>query len=226
MGKYKCDVKFMGVPSRLSLIIRNLAQLGLSMDSVALDEKYSGRPIDTMMKAIRLPCEPGTTHRVIVQDDVELGRYFKENIDFLCNTYPDRVFSLFMAGPPTIKKLYLIEDKIICKTGGGAWGQAILMPLSLRPFIEATLKRVSKKWIHDDMFLQYCFNQMGLKPLTTIPCIVDHICNEEGESTLNHNFGVSKEYRYDPNADVREFTPKLNVSLGISMSQSIKRYLL
>lgn len=219
---YKCDIKFMAVPFRLANVLKYLGQLGLSYSDVALDEKCEKKPIKTMLRALRMPHEEDVTHRVIIQDDVELGTHFVKNLDFLCNNYPDDVFSLFIAGKSK-KELYKTEDKIICKTGGGVWGQAVVIPLKYVPYIEEMLTRLDEKWQHDDIFLQYCFAKCGIRVLTTIPCIVDHLGKDV--SAMEHGWGSSEEYRYDKDADVREFVPKLKLSVGIPRSYSIDKYI-
>lgn len=221
---YNYDIKFMAVPNRLANVLKCLNFLKLRYSDVALDEKCEKKPIKTMMKALRMPHDETITHRVIAQDDVEFGSKFRDNVSFLINNYPDNVFSLFIAGSSK-KELYKTEDKIICKTGGGIWGQAVIIPLKYMSDIEGHLTMLDEKWQHDDIFLQYVFSRLGVKVLTTIPCIVDHLGKGKEKSAMEHGWGESDNYRYDRDADVSEFVPKLNMSLGINRSYSIDKYI-
>lgn len=211
----------MAVPQRLQQVLKCLYQLKLAYSDVALDEKCEKKPIKTMMKALRMPHDESITHRVIIQDDVELGTYFMENLDFLCNTYPEDVFSLFICADK--KLLYETEDKVICRTGGGIWGQAVIIPLKYVPLIEEMLTRLDERWQHDDIFLQYVFKKNGIRVLTTIPTIVDHL--GKTSSAMEHGWGLSEKYRYDKDAKINEFALRIDLSYSIGRSYSIDKYI-
>lgn len=198
----RCDVKIMAVPSRSHLVTQTLIKLGLSNQDVIYDTKGEKMPLKTMMKALELPVQEGITHRCIIQDDVEVGDKFWDNINFLCENYPNSVFSLFMSD--SLAKLYEKYNGIICKTGGAIWGQAVIIPLSLLNYMETLYSHI-QDYPHDDRFVQYCCAKKKIEVLTTVPCIVDHLCRQKYNSAMGHRFGMTEHYRYDRDADVRQF---------------------
>ena len=75
--KYKCDIKFMAVPSRMQNVVRQCSNFGLTFNDVAIDTAMAGLPLRTSQKAFSLPMEEGVTHRLVLQDDLIINPHIK-----------------------------------------------------------------------------------------------------------------------------------------------------
>lgn len=89
------DIKICGVAARLPHIETMLQKLNLDMSDVFLDDRpHGGYASYTTKKALLSPRD-GLTHRVILQDDVEVCDTFYEVVKEIIKTHPEKIIALF-----------------------------------------------------------------------------------------------------------------------------------
>jgi len=184
--KYKCDIKFMAVPSRMQNVVTLCNQLGLSYNDVAVDHDMRGLPLLTSQKAFSLPRKDGVTHRLVLQDDLILNPYLMESIQALVNRFPDNPIALYTYKREEhdadlkqgVYKLHFIP------------GLAIIMPLKVMDGIIEVYKDYPL-FRDDDWFYSWYCKRNDIKCYGVIPNLVT--LNWDFESTLGNN--VLKRYK-------------------------------
>lgn len=183
--KYKCDIKFMAVPSRMQNVVRQCSCLGLIFEDVAIDTAMSGLPLRTSQKAFSLPREEGVTHRLVLQDDLIINPYIKENVQDLVNLFPENPIALFT---------YKREEKSVILENGiyklhFMPGPAIIMPFSIMDKIREEHINY-QNFRDDDWFYSWFCHRNNIKVLGVVPNLVT--LDLKFESTLNNT--VLKRY--------------------------------
>lgn len=125
----KVDVRIMAVRARREkFILPLLESLGLSEDeTVIYDDR--GRKGDAMYNAKRAWMSPGdndATHRIVLQDDVELSSGFLEIAEKCADNFPLAVFSFFNTRIDDCS--FSPVTPYVKVRGCGVYGQAIMMP--------------------------------------------------------------------------------------------------
>lgn len=183
---YKCDIKFMAVPSRMQNVTTLCMRLGLSISDVAIDTDLSFLPLKTSQKAFSLPKDKGVTHRLVLQDDVLVNPYLKESIIEVINRFPNNPIALFMGTEKNILENGFYRLHFLT-------AQGIIMPFHLIDDLKVAYSQF-RDFPHDDWFYSwYCKNNniaiIGVKPnLVTI--------NANIESTLDHINPTFKETHF------------------------------
>jgi hypothetical protein len=178
----KCDIKFMCIESRMLNVASVCSQLGLSFsEDVFVDYEMRHNPYYSSAKAFALPMSEGTTHRCVLQDDVDICENFQDALNELVNAYPDAVFSLFC----TSKKMNNYPENSVIKTGGQIWGPAVVIPVKYLEAMRQDHELACPSLEHDDVFYSdYCWRHK-IPVLTTIPNIVQHLGKD---SSLGHSY--------------------------------------
>ena len=184
--KYKCDIKFMAVPSRMQNVAKLCLQLGLSISDVAIDTEMSGKPLKTSQKAFSLPMEEGVTHRLVLQDDLIVNPCIYEYVQLLVNRFPSNPLALYTYKREThapdlqhgIYRLHFLP------------GPAIIMPLPIMEQIKAEYSKYPK-FRDDDWFYSWFCRHNNIKCYGVIPNIVT--LNWDMESSMGNN--VLKRYK-------------------------------
>lgn len=167
----KCDIKIMGVVERIDNIQFLVDKLHLNIKKdVFLGELSHKDIIETSIGALTLPVKKGITHRVILQDDVDVCDDFENVVNKLITQFPDDMFSL-----------YLHDERIRSLPYGSVVeinphqmkGQGIIFPLSIvkRLFLDK-LNFFKSCYEDDDSYYgSMCFIN-SQRVLTTAPSLV------------------------------------------------------
>lgn len=174
-----CDIKIMGVPKRMMNVVRLCTKLGLTIGDTAIDEKLSGNPFKTSRRAFTQPFAYGTTHRCVLQDDVDVCEGFDELVNTLVNLFPDAMFSLYSRKRDGAD----IPDGSIVRTGGRIWGQCVIIPKNYIDGIYEKYDSGYDGYIHDDGFYCGYAKWKKIPVLTTYPCAVRLL---DEDSLLGH----------------------------------------
>ena len=100
---FKYDVKIYGIEERKENILKNKEILGLSDEDIFINKpetRYSPEskwPYTACKKAFTQPVPDGVTHRLVLQDDVELCPNFSVYLNLVINTHPDVILMLTSA---------------------------------------------------------------------------------------------------------------------------------
>lgn len=90
------DIKIYGVEKRISMIKNTVSKLNLTDDDVFLDDRPNGGDaFYTSKKALLAPPQAEITHRIILQDDIEVCNNFKEIASEIIKTHSDKIIALF-----------------------------------------------------------------------------------------------------------------------------------
>jgi hypothetical protein len=213
--EYKCDIKFMGVPSRMPNIAQNASKLGLSTEDVFLDMEYRMLPILSSFDAFNLPFEnDGITHRLVLQDDIEIADGLKNFVNYLVNLHPEAIWSLLMFS----KRKYDIPKGSIVKVKERIYGQAVLIPRCLIKPIQSAYFKTTNTYKHDDAFYASFAKYNKIDGYTTYPNVVEHLGAGSMYSELSHAYKW-KSMCYSKSAiDELEWHDRPDISLDLSIN--------
>lgn len=191
----KCDFKIYGIEERKENILQNKKILDLSDDDVLIQTKemrteaYDKWPYKMYKKSFLKPFKAGVTHRVVLQDDVELCPNFVELTNKIANTHPNAVFFLTNLD---FKKKNEYADNLktpYINLGSFITGCSILIP---KKYIEDMFKWFEENypqiWIgnpHEDTAVALYCKRHNIPCLTLVPSLTQHlgdvstICNYE-----------------------------------------------
>lgn len=93
----KYDIKLFGMHKRDAMIANLAKELDLSYETdIFYDERPNGGPMmDTAAKAWLAPMEYDITHRLVIQDDIEVVEGFKDLLQQMIDAHPDKALMLF-----------------------------------------------------------------------------------------------------------------------------------
>lgn len=183
----KLKVKIMGVPSRQENIDKLVDDLGLSSSDVVYGDESLHRPYETSKTAFTTKLGRGTTHILVIQDDVEVCENFIENVTKIIEVFPNRILTFFN---PTYSQ-YKGFNYYVVDTGTRMFGQAICMPVDLAKqcfnWCDDTLPEMLK--IDDDLNIKRFAEANKIKIIGTVVPLVQHLVNEF-PSVMNNHFAV------------------------------------
>lgn len=178
------DIRIMAHPSRKENVNYILNRLSLSEDSVVWDDRPGGGDATyTARKAWCHPLPEGCTHRLVLQDDIEICENFLNIVEQVAAKHTDKLVSFFHTEGVMIER-YNRTPKV--------WGQALMFPVHLiRPcwnFIDNTVLKWYKYdvWRHDTLCIRLWAEHHGIHVINTSPSLVQHI----GDISL---VGIDKE---------------------------------
>lgn len=181
----KFDVKIYGIEERQDNILKNKEILGLSDNDIIILKKedrvtpQDRFPYKMCKKSFMSPVPEGVTHRVVLQDDVELVPNFRKYIDTVVNTHPDVIFML-TALDFRNKNEYADNLKSpYVKVGQFVSGCALIIPVKyiqdMFSWIEMTYPTIWTGYPHEDTTIKIFADRHRIPCLTTVPSLVQHI---------------------------------------------------
>lgn len=129
-----------------------------------------------------LDATAGTTHRLIVQDDVYVCDYFRDAVDLAGAARPDDVLVFFVGGRPFPQTPLLdraralgrpwawLDPRSYCPVVATAWPVALIAPM-LDWIAE---KRYPAQMSADDELTGRYLRDAGIRPLASVPSLVEH----------------------------------------------------
>lgn len=185
------DIKIVASHQRQEMAENLRDTLGLTNQDIFYDESTeAGNPYLPVKQTWLLPHEDGVTHRVVLNDDVQVCSGFKQIIEQMAQSHPDCAFSLFTTafdGESYNNFIIGLESPYI-HHDWSMWGCAILLPIGI---VEECFNYIDAVFGEDALeshgILSY-LKQKQIPVLSTIPVTVQHI----GDDSL-----------YDPSLPVR-----------------------
>ena len=168
--------------------------LGLTDQDIFYDERTeTGNPYLAVKQTWLLPHEEGVTHRVVLNDDVQVCNGFKQIIEQMTQSHPDCAFSLFTMAfdGESYNDFISGMDSPYIHHDWSMWGCAILLPIGI---VEECFNYIDAVFGEDALESQGILSFLKHKQipvLSTIPVTVQHI----GDDSL-----------YDPSLPVRRTT--------------------
>lgn len=190
------DIHIYGVPLRNATILSTASKLSLPSTHIHYDDRpKGGQPAYTARKAWLSPIPSDITHRIVLQDDVEVCNNFTDIAVQIMNRHPDDMISFFpfnfMEKNTDVENLstpYFIADTL------SACG--IMMPVEyIQPCFDYIHSTYNDECT-DDGAIQEWAMKAGVRILTTIPALIQHIGDE---SIYNPTSPIRRTVYYSPN---------------------------
>jgi hypothetical protein len=192
MKKTAVDIRIMAVPKRRDMVLAMLAQLGMPETIVSYDDRpQGGGPLYTARKCWLHPLQPGCTHRLVLQDDLELCTGFRVVAHLAAAAFPEAIFSFFNP------RLRFTDRKTaspyILIPGGGCYGQAIMIPAPLiKPCFRWVDRALGVGYEGDDTAIGLYSHARDVPMMATIPATVQHLAPMNSALGYNNPRKVSK----------------------------------
>lgn len=191
----------MAHPSRKDNVDKILQKLGMPNDIVVWDDRPNGGDAwYTAKKAWTLPISEECTHRLVLQDDVDICNDFIAHATAIANRHKTHAVTLINfrnpSNYPNGKNTPYYKVSLMP-------GCAIMLPRNIiTPCIEwCNVPENARYGKHDDLLISdYCARH-GVLMVCTIPSIVQHL---DGPSLLPFDYTwerVSRNYEKNPIAD-------------------------
>lgn len=240
---YKCDVKIYGINERKENILHNKEILGLSDNDIQMVERcWENRwPYKMAKKAfLQEPSDPSITHRLVLQDDVELCPDFYEYLNKIVNARPDDIIMLTALDFRTQNEYADNLKSPYVEVGIYVSGCAVIVPLKyvedMFKWFEQTYSQIAIGNPHEDVAFLFYAKAHNIKCITTVPSIVQHLGDQSSLCNYQHimktyyfsdwdkanweNNTLNKAYR-----NQQEFTQYLKEEEMISESNEIHYYI-
>lgn len=169
----KFDIKIMAHPSRVETVENLLEKLKLSTDSVAWDDRPNGgRPLYTAKKAWLSDVPQNITHRLVLQDDIDICENFVKKVSNLIEILPNSIIGLFNHGA---------ECEYKYKKVSYLYGCGIIMPVcEIKKCFDYIKKLENDDGMsgvteHDDLSIFYYANFNNIPVYTVFPQYVEHL---------------------------------------------------
>lgn len=129
-----------------------------------------------------LDAPPGTTHRLIVQEDVIVCDHFLEAVAAAADAQPERVLVFFVSGIPFVQVRHLdrardrgrswaeLENSTWCPVVATAWPVGMVAPML--EWVES--KDFPPAFTADDELTGRYLRHEGVTPLASVPSLVEH----------------------------------------------------
>ena len=171
------DIRIMAHPSRRENVDRILSALSLPEDVVSWDDRETGGDaMYTAKKAWLAPIPENCTHRLVLQDDVEVCEGFSEIAEKVAKKTPGQIVSFFHC------------EKYPCdcryKRTFFLWGCAIMIPASLVKDCWDFIEHIPEyPWYrnagdilkHDDNSILAWAVMRNIPIINTVPALVQHL---------------------------------------------------
>lgn len=206
------NYKIMAVESRKEMAESLRDKIGLTDEDIIYDDRPNGgNPFYTCKKAWLSPAIENETHRLVMNEDIEVCDNFQSVIEQIVPAHPDAVFTLFSTA---INDAYYdkfgnsLESPYI-EHNNGMFGCAILMPSK---YIEECFAWIDSTYLDQEnivdtqailSFVKY----KKLPLLTTVPMIVQHIGDD---SLFDPSLPIRRTTRFKENPNVDWTQTKIN----------------
>jgi hypothetical protein len=195
------DIRIMASPKREAYVKDILKKLNMNDDIVVWDDRPNGGDaMYTAMKAWTYPLPNGCTHRLVLQDDIDISNNFTSHINAIAKRHPTHIVSLINFLNPTNypnkrgTPYYKVNNMAGC---------AIMMPVQfIKPCMD-WCKNSDNEILkpHDDLMIsEYCRTH-NIMMVSILPCIVQH---------LNIDTLLGKTYDWERVCKNFEKNPKVN----------------
>ncbi|MFR7638468.1 MAG: hypothetical protein ACLUYS_02255 [Allobaculum sp.] len=185
------DIKIVASRQREEMAENLRDTLELTDQDIFYDESTeTGNPYLPVKQTWLLPHEEGVTHRVVLNDDVQVCNGFKQIIEQMTQSHPDCAFSLFtMAFDGDCYDDFISGlDSPYIRHDWSMWGCAILLPIGIVEECFNYIEAVFGEGVLESHGILSFLKHKQIPVLSTIPITVQHI----GDDSL-----------YDPSLPVR-----------------------
>jgi len=191
--QYKCDVKIYGISERTENILHNKELLELTDNDIQIVERcWENRwPYKLAKNAfLQEPDDSTITHRLVLQDDVELAPDFYKYLNKIVNARPDDIIMLTALDFRTQNEYADNLKSPYVEVGTFVSGCAVIVPLKytkdMFEWFEKTYPQIKIGNPHEDIGFLFYAKSHNLKCITTIPSIVQHLGDQSSLCNYQH----------------------------------------
>ena len=181
----KLDIKIYGIEERQDNIFKNKMLLNLSDCDIFISEQSTRTkiedkwPYSACKKAFTQPIPAGVTHRLVLQDDVELCNDFLYYANKIINAHPDAIF--FLTSVDTKEGNFYKKNSIspYRRLAPYITGCSILIPVK---YIDDLFESLDKEYPqikigrpHEDAAIITYARRHKIPLLTTVPALTQHL---------------------------------------------------
>ncbi|MGM9960947.1 MAG: hypothetical protein ACI32F_06530 [Allobaculum sp.] len=207
------DIKIVASRQRQEMAENLRDTLGLTDQDIFYDDlAETGNPYLAVKQTWLFSHEEGVTHRVVLNDDVQVCNGFKQIIEQMAQSHPDCAFSLFtMAFDSEVYNDFIngLESPYI-QHDWSMWGCAILLPIGIVEecfnYIDTVFGKDAIESYGNLSFLR----QREIPILSTIPVTVQHI---GGDSLFDPILPVRRTTRFEENPVANWASNKVEAAL-------------
>lgn len=170
------DIKIMAHPSRRKNVEKILIALSLPEKTVSWDDrKYGGDAMYTARKAWTQPIPDWCTHRLVLQDDIEVCDNFLEIAEKVADKYTNQIVSFFHCERYSENVRY-VHTRML-------WGCAVMIPANLVSSCWDYIEHIPEQpWYrnaqdilrHDDNCIVAWAVENQIPMINTVPSLVQH----------------------------------------------------
>lgn len=170
----RVDIRIMASPKRAENVARLCGTLKLGDDAVTWDDRPAGGDaMYTARKAWLHPLSEGVTHRLVLQDDVDVCENFVHIVNKIAITHPSRAVTGISFLQPSNFPAYNGTPYYRVTNMPGC---AIILPVGVikqcMDWCDSSTDTVLKP--HDDLMVSKYCREHGVMMVATFPCIVQH----------------------------------------------------
>ena len=193
------DIKIVASHQRQEMAENLRDTLGLTNQDIFYDESTeAGNPYLPVKQTWLLPHEDGVTHRVVLNDDVQVCSGFKQIIEQMAQSHPDCAFSLFTTafdGESYNNFIIGLESPYIHHVWS-MWGCAILLPIGIVEECFSYIDTVFGNDALESFGILSFLRHKQIPVLSTIPVTIQHVGDE---SLFDPNLPVRRTTRFEEN---------------------------
>lgn len=191
----KLDVKIMASPTRTKYLESMLKSLDKNDDIIVYDDrKEVGSAMYNARRCWKSKLDTNITHRLVLQDDLELCNDFLSNVQNCIEIFPNAIWSLY-SSRITYNDQVDKTTPYVSITGNGVHGQAVIIPVQyIKPLFEWIDKTLGKEYPHDDCAIGTYANINNIPVFTTVPSMVQHLGHSDSVLKYNNKNKISKVY--------------------------------
>ena len=178
------DIKIYGIHERDFLIDKLKENLNLSNDDVIYDDRpEGGLVLYTLEKALLFPMAEGVTHRCVMPDDMICCNDFRDILNKIITTHPDKIICLFPYNYHIHESEYYPLPSPYIRNNGLLCGNGLIFP---KDIISPCFEELHKKYPNDydtlreECALMWYFKHFHIPVINVIPSPVQHIGDDYG----------------------------------------------
>lgn len=208
------DIKLYGVEERMPMINNVANKLDLAVDDIFLDDRpMGGDAFYTSKKALQAEPKYEITHRIILQDDIEVCNNFKQIAAEIITAHPDKIIALFpwdfYLKIVTDKNQELAKQTPYIANSKHITGCGFILPYEyIKQYISYAEAHKNDKDFYEDRAWFNWANENNITILNTIPALIQHL----GDDSL-----VFKDKTFIRRTKFYQENPKANWSSKLIM---------
>lgn len=200
------DFHIYGVKTRRRFVDEVSSALSILDQNIHYDDRQKGGPIlYTARKAWFADIPERVTHRIVFQDDIEVCDNFKGIVTQIEKTHPKDIIGFFpFEFRERIPQIEGQDTPYFLASPLSACG--IMMPIE---YIQPCFDYISGHFgetVDDDYAIQKWAQYAGIRVLTTIPALIQHIGDE---SVANKGAGIRRTVYYQKNPQANWSSKKI-----------------